>query len=116
MLQVCIHHGHEGRRRGQNSLDARRGQSTPSDAVQHTQIVMVAGQPPHHIRGAVGRVVIHKNHFVVNARKRPRQAIDHRTHVSALVKCGQHDRQIVGHALLRCAQKVAGLQPATARA
>ena len=101
VLQVRIHHRHKGRRRGQNSLNARRGQAPPSNPVQHAHIVVPLGQPAHRVRSAVRRVVIHKNHFVMNAGKRLFQALDQRAHVSSLVKCGKHDRQIVGHSFLR---------------
>ena len=113
VLQVRIHHGHIRRRRGQNSLNARRGQPAPPDPLQHAHIVVLLGQPPHRVRGAVGRVVVDKDHFVANAGERLRQPLDKRAHVPALVECGKHDRQIVGHSFLRGAEVARPTWPAT---
>jgi hypothetical protein len=101
VLQVRVHHGYKGRRRGQNSLNARRGQSAPSDPVQHAQIVVLAqpaAAPRRRCRRASRRP---QRSLRSECRRAPSPGDRQSAHVPALVERGQHDRQIVGHVFLR---------------
>lgn len=93
VLEVGVDHGGERRAGGQDALDARARQAAAADAADAAHAAVLLRQRPHHVGGAVGRIVVDEHDFPGNVDKRRLQPpVQHRD-VVALVESRDDDRQ-----------------------
>ena len=93
VLQVGVHDGDIGRAGGENSLDHRRRQSAPADALQMANTGIGAGQIAQHLEGAVGEIIVDEHDLPIDAGEAPIDALHELAYVVVLVEGGDDDRK-----------------------
>jgi hypothetical protein len=91
MLEVRIHDGEERRGCTEHSLNAGRGQAAAIDALNDADPRISPGDGAHEIRRAIGRIVIDKNDFVLDATERLFETRQDDSNVRAFFERGDHD-------------------------
>ncbi len=93
VLQVGIHHGHEGGARCQNAFDAGSGEPAASNSPDTAGTRVLCGKTAHDIGGAIRRIIVDEYDFPIDAGQCAIELLEQFRDVHAFVERGHDDRK-----------------------